>query len=204
MPRKYKSDYMNYSVVKQYLFERFEDFVSSIEYNGELYSLFTKGNFIFRGHASDKYLLVPSALRIDNKDEFNKIAIANDDSETEYMQAIKEYNILRRFYKLCDSKGLYVDEIERIRKTWQERIDDRSIYNSEEWLPEDLWALASLAQHYGLPTRLLDWTHDKYVALYFAIEDFLDNKIDPSAVNNIVLWALSINPFLNEPQLGIP
>ena len=44
---------MNYSAVKNYHFEKFEDFVSAIEYNGKLYQLFNRGNVIFRGHASD-------------------------------------------------------------------------------------------------------------------------------------------------------
>lgn len=65
------------------------------------------------------------------------------------------------------------------RESYHYSLTDIDYLNIPEWL--------SLMQHYGVSTRLLDWTHSPWVALFFAIIDLTKD------VERAALWLLDWN-----------
>ncbi|MGL4752997.1 MAG: FRG domain-containing protein [Aeromonadaceae bacterium] len=67
------------------------------------------------------------------------------------------------------------------------------IYNSNEHAPKSKLAWLSLMQHYGAPTRLIDFTESPYVALYFALEAY-----NPLLKNDLAIYAIDYNSIMDE------
>lgn len=71
----------------------------------------------------------------------------------------------------CDRVGLPLTELPDIEAYLLTRFK-RNLHRFQERVPEseDHLEWLALMQHYGAPTRLLDWTYSCYIALFFALE----------------------------------
>jgi len=171
------------NVVLEKEFDTFSDFWNQINPSGEIGKKLS--GFIYRGEDSNGEELLPKVLR--------KKYIKND----EYSQILYEKKLLYQFYREANEFGLRVPRDKYLQDNLNEKIMDSDFF----WIPNELEEIAVLAQHYNIPTRLLDWTKDISVAFYFASKGVLfpsndkinelEKDIDNQKNSSFVIYALN-------------
>lgn len=128
-------------------------------------------SWLFRGQSNAAWGLTPSLLRpgaippgpegSGNRRRFEVLA-------------------LREFIQRVDEQGLFIpeDSQELRDPTWRkyaldsyEEMSSKGYSMDEVWPPLNQLSNLALAQHYGIPTVLLDWCRRPLVAAYFAAAD---------------------------------
>jgi hypothetical protein len=138
----------------------FSDFLDTIKrYQFEFGQQHGGNSFVFRGMRKETWPLLPSLFR--EYDEPRKSSIV-DASVSGRVYISNEFEILTHFIK--EASGILPHIPQSDVLTWMQ-----------------------YAQHFGAPTRLMDFTTNPLIALYFCCEK--ETKEDG------VVWIISVSPF---------
>jgi hypothetical protein len=178
-----------------------EEFLDVLSPRSKYFHNHASGSWVFRGQGMNSWTLVPTALRRSGKPILDRLTESKDWSSLgpvsdENKQRLREFEVVRKFFLAVDAAGLLPAlEFGKVREFLEDTVN-------QMWeIPAAVWPLIGLAQHYGLPTRLLDWTRSARFAAYFAARQSLEclhvhSEHSSDAVHkhtgaNLVVWALN-------------
>lgn len=156
----------------------------------------------YRGHGDSTWRLEPSIVR--NRRYQAQTRLSGLDTEHDSMHL--ENHFLLLFVNACDKAGLPVSgDSEKLRNFLDDPSlvdrDQRNVSSAQasQWPGDsnEMLSLMAQAQHYGVPTRLLDWTTAPLIAAYFAAAAALrrwdEGLYDVPLSRKLAIWELDID-----------
>ena len=125
-----------------------------------------------------------------------RINISTPSTFAELLEAVEEFQSIssNSWYRGCRNQGhtlkptLYrhktktkIDEIALLETNLTTRFVQRSLPFLQRSLTDE-WDKLFLMQHYGVPTRLLDWSENPFVAIYFALVSASEPKATDASI----------------------
>ena len=151
----------------------------------------------FRGQGNADWLLLPSAFRpgaaLSYADEKVKAPVPDINE-----QCWLEYKLIQHFLFLGDRVGLSVPgDAQHFRLP----PNEENPRGWDQWPRSDILETLAIAQHHGVPTRLLDITHNALIAAFFAADDARDLKRVGDA-KRLGVWAVDLSLVRQAAALG--
>lgn len=158
-----------------------------LEHLSPLNEIWDAGTFIFRGQGSDNYKLTPSVCRR-GEGSFAHGSARKAFAYTARNQVEYELDVLEKFLSGCDRSGLTVPGYTEQIKSKFAKQRGLFLSDGDPWPQQNMYEIMAVAQHYDIPTRLLDWTERSFVACYFAAASANFELDDGNEC--IAIWAL--------------
>lgn len=152
-------------------------------------------SWLFRGQGAD-WPLVPSLFRT-TPEAIAKLRSLTKKDITDYDVLLDvERDLLLRFFEIADKRGLSLPDDSQILRLYLKKLkfktlDEDALVGSDERVWDKSLSLMALAQHFGLPTLLVDWTRQAYIAAFFAAESVASEKKESTVSEYLVVWAFN-------------